>query len=113
MKVSVLIPYYGDRYYQLKRCLPFLLEQTHEDLEILILYGGKRKESDRVPTDLFDETSKVQFITLREGVGASRSPNKAFRVGFERSKGDYIIAGGPELLVPYDALEMCSNSILP
>ena len=45
MKVSVLIPYYGDRYYQLKRCLPFLLEQIHEDLEILILYGGKRKRS--------------------------------------------------------------------
>jgi glycosyltransferase involved in cell wall biosynthesis len=105
MKVSILIPYYGDRYYQLKRCLPFLMSQTHKNFEILVLYGGKRQESDRDPRDFLPRSKKVKFIALREGVVSSRSPNKAFRTGFEQSKGDYIIAGGPELLVPPNALK--------
>lgn len=112
MKVSILIPYYGDRYLQFKRCLPFLLGQTHKNFEILVLYGGKRQETDRDPRDLLPKSRKVKFIALRDGVVPHRASNKAFRAGFEQSKGDYIIAGGPELLVPPNALKTMINGNL-
>lgn len=112
MKVSILIPYYGDRYLQFKRCLPFLLNQTHRNYEILLLYGGKRTESDQDPRELLPKSKKIKFIALREGVVPFRASNKAFRLGFDLSKGDYIVAGGPELLVPHNALKTIINGNL-
>ena len=106
IKVSILIPFYGDRYYQLKRSLPFLLNQTHKNYEILLLDDGKLMEDDRSPGDLFGKGGKIRHIKLREGKVPIRSPNMAIREGYRRSKGDFIITSQPELLIPYNAVEM-------
>ena len=47
IKVSILIPFYGNRYYQLKRSLPFLLNQSYDNYEILLLDDGKQRDEDR------------------------------------------------------------------
>ena len=47
MKVSLLLTYYGNRYYQLKRSLPFLLNQTYEDYEIIFLDDGRMEGGEK------------------------------------------------------------------
>lgn len=104
MKVSILLTFYGDRYHQLKRSLPFLLNQTYEDYEIVFIDDGLMNEKDISPKELLDHP-KVKYFQLREGRLLSRSPNKAIRFGFHNCDGDFIIISQPELLIPYDAVE--------
>jgi hypothetical protein len=104
MRVSLLLTYYGNRYYQLKRSLPFLLSQTYKDYEIIFLDDGRISENDLSPTDLLDHP-KVKYISLRDGVVPIRSPNNALRYGFYNSDSDLIITAHPDHLVPYYAIE--------
>lgn len=104
MKISILIPFYGDRYCQLKRSLPFLLNQTYENYEIIFIDDGLMNETDLSPRELLDHP-KVKYLQLRVGRPLPRSPNKAFRFGFHNCDGDFIITSQPELLIPYNAVE--------
>ena len=104
MKVSILLTFYGDRYHQLKRSLPFLLNQTYEDYEIVFIDDGLMNEQDLSPRELLDHP-KVKYFQLRAGRLLPRAPNKAIRFGFFNCDGDFIITSQPELLVPYNAVE--------
>jgi len=104
MKVSILLTFYGNRYYQLRRSLPFLLNQTYKDYEIIFLDDGLMNDSDLSPKKLLDHP-KVKYVSLREGIVPIRSPNTALRYGFYNSDSDFIITTHPEHLVPYDAVE--------
>ena len=104
MKVSILLTFYGDRYYQLKRSLPFLLNQTYEDYEIVFIDDGLMNEQDLSPRELLDHP-KIKYFQLRVGRPLPRAPNKALRFGFTNCDGEFIITSQPELLVPYDAVE--------
>jgi len=99
MKVSILIPYYGNRRFQLERSIPFLENQTYPDYELVLMDDGK---SD-LPDDLIGKFDR--YIQLRVGDVPIRSPNVALRTGFAESDGDFIITSQPELLIPYDAVE--------
>ena len=98
MKVSLIIPYYGDRRAQLERSLPFLENQTYPDYEVIFVDDGAKG-------GLPEFSTVFRYIKLREYTGKIRSPNKAIRLGFAESVGDFIIASQPELLIPYDAVE--------
>ena len=98
MKVSILIPYYGDRRRQLERSLLFLENQTYPDYEIVLIDDGAKEE-------LPEFSDKVKYFKIRADGVPSRSSNTALRYGFKKCSGDIIIAGQPELLVPYDAVE--------
>jgi len=104
MKVSILLTFYGNRYYQLERSLPFLLNQTYEDYEIIFIDDGLMNENDLSPKELLDHP-KVKYFQLRAGIQLPRAPNKALRFGFYNCDGDFIITSQPELLIPYDAVE--------
>ena len=104
MKVSILLTFYGNRYYQLERSLPFLLNQTYDDYEIIFLDDGLMNENDLSPKGLLDHP-KIKYFQLRVGRLLPRAPNKALRFGFFNCDGDFIITTQPELLVPYDAVE--------
>ena len=106
MKVSILLTYYGNRYYQLKRSLPFLLNQTYEDYEIIFLDDGRMEGGEKFTDygELLDHP-RVKYVSLRRGVVPIRSPNNALRCGFYGCDGDFIITSHPELLVPFDAVE--------
>jgi len=106
IKVSILIPFYGNRYYQLKRSLPFLCNQTYKNYEVLLLDDGKQRDEDRSPDDLVEKGGKIRHIKLREGKVPIRSSNMALREGYKLSKGDFIIPSHPELLIPYNAVEI-------
>ena len=112
MKVSILVPFYGNRYYQLKRSLPFLCNQTYKNYEILLLDDGKQRDEDRSPDDLVEKGGKIRHIKLREGKVPIRSSNMALREGYRLSEGDFIIASQPELLIPYNAVETMVNGNL-
>ena len=86
MKVSILVPFYGNRYYQLKRSLPFLLNQSYDNYEILLLDDGKLRDEDRSPGDLFEKERKIRHIKLREGKMPIRSSNMALREGYKLSR---------------------------
>ena len=104
MKVSILLPFYGDRYYQLKRSLPFLLNQTYDDYEIVFIDDGLQDERNLSPNDLLDHP-RIKYFQHRKGIVPIHSSNKALRHGFYNCDGDFIISSHPELLVPYDAVK--------
>lgn len=108
MKVSLLIPFYGNRYYQLKRGLPFLLNQTYKEYEIVFIDDGLMREGELCPEELLDHPN-VKYLQLREGITDIRSPNIAYRHGFYNCDGEFIIVLHPELLIPFDAVETMIN----
>lgn len=109
IKVSILIPFYGNRYYQLKRSLPFLLNQSYDNYEILLLDDGKQRDEDRSLAFPPFNGGKIKHIKLREGKVPIRSSNTSLREGFRLSKGDFIISSQPELLIPHNAVEKMVN----
>ena len=102
-KVSILLPYYGDRYSQLEKSLLFLCNQTYKNYEIIFLNDGRQKTTDRDPTEMVTH-SKIKHFHIRKGIVPIRSPNIAYRLGFYNCDGDFIITTHPEHLVPYDAV---------
>ena len=98
MKVSIIIPYFGDRKKQLERSLTFLENQTYPDYEIILVDDGARD-------GLLKLKKPFRCFKIRADNSYSRSPNTALRYGFSKCSGDFIIVGQPELLVPYDAVE--------
>jgi len=98
MKVSILIPYYGDRRRQLERSLPFLERQTYPNYETILVDDGSSNLSGL--EHRFDK-----YFALRKGTVPIRSPNNSLRKAFELSDGDFIICSQPELLIPFDAVE--------
>ena len=106
LKVSILIPYYGNRYYQLQKSLHFLCNQTYKNYEILLLDDGKRNDADHSPDDLLQGSEKITHWKLRHGKVPIRSSNMALREGYYLSDGDFIITVQPELLIPYNAVEI-------
>ena len=98
MKVSILIPYYGDRSSQLRRSLHFLKRQTYSDYELVVINDGSP-----MPDDLIDDFDV--YSRIRADGSSIRSSNRAYREAFSQSSGDFIIVSHPELLIPYDGVE--------
>ena len=98
MKVSVVIPYFGNRRQQLKCSLPFLMNQTYPDYEVILVDDGAR-------SGLPELDKSIRYFKIRADNSPARSSNTAIRYGVAKCSGDFIIMGQPELLVPYDAVE--------
>ena len=102
MKVSIIIPFYGDRCHQLERSIPFLDNQIYDDYEVILVDDGANGE-------LPELGEHFKYVFLRDYSEYIRAPNIAIHRGFEESSGDFIIMSQPELLVPYDAIERTLN----
>lgn len=72
-KVSVIIPVYNCRAW-VKRCLDSILEQTYQNLEVLVIDDGSEDSSAEIIESLARKDSRVQyFFQSNQGVASVRN----------------------------------------
>ncbi|MGC9401813.1 glycosyltransferase family 2 protein [Vibrio genomosp. F10 str. 9ZC157] len=81
-KVSVIIPTYNCRDY-LPKAISSVLDQTHRDIELLIINDNSSDDTAHYLTTLTDPRI---IIMTAHGVGASKARN----LGIQRSSGEFI-----------------------
>lgn len=82
--VSIIIPVYNVVDY-LDQCLESVVDQTYQDLEIILINDGSTDESDQKCIDWAKKDSRIIYISKKnEGLGSSRN------LGIKISSGEYI-----------------------
>ncbi len=84
-KISVIIPVYNTSQY-LKQCIESVLNQTYENLEIIIIDDGSKDNSATICKNYQELDNRVVFFS-QENCGISKTRNKAI----EKVTGDYIL----------------------
>ena len=82
-KISVVIPIYNVAPY-LKECLDSVINQTYQNLQIILVNDGSTDESEKIAMDYLNDP-RVELITTDNG-GLSRARN----IGLEKAIGEYI-----------------------
>lgn len=83
-KVSVIVPVYNAEEF-LHRCVDSLLNQTLEDIEIILIDDGSKDSSPAICDEYAEKHDNITVLHLENG-GPARARNK----GIEIAKGDYI-----------------------
>ncbi|MCQ6278888.1 glycosyltransferase family 2 protein [Bacillus sp. EB600] len=84
-KVSVIIPVYNCEKY-LSKCLDSVLEQTHPNLEIIIVNDGSTDESESIIIEYKKKHKEIIYF-YQENKGPSEARNKAIA----NANGEYIV----------------------
>ncbi|TCD46266.1 glycosyltransferase family 2 protein [Streptococcus sp. X16XC17] len=84
MKVSIIVPVYRVEKY-LKKCIDSILEQTYENLEIILVNDGSPDRCGQICDNYATLDSRIKVINKENG-GLSDARNK----GVEVATGDYI-----------------------
>lgn len=82
-KISVIVPVYNKEKY-LKKCLDSIVNQTYQNLEVIIVNDGSKDDSKAVCENYLSDT-RVQLINT-ENRGAPSARN----TGLDLATGDYI-----------------------
>ena len=83
-KISVIVPVYNMEKY-LSRCMEPLLQQTYENLEIILVDDGSKDHSPKLCDDYAGKDARVRVIHKENG-GSSSARN----AGIEAATGEYI-----------------------
>lgn len=82
-KVSIIVPVYNTGKY-IKKCIESLLNQTHKNLEIILINDGSKDNSEEIILSYKD--SRIKYIAKEnEGIGKTRN------LGIEVASGDYLM----------------------
>ena len=84
-KVSVIIPVYNVERY-VKKCIRSILDQSYQNIEIIIVDDGSIDDSYNVCTDLQKESPDKIKLFKKENGGLSSARN----YGLLRAQGEYI-----------------------
>lgn len=85
-KVSIVIPYYDCPLYLLRKCINSCLNQTYDNLEILVLIDGSPKDLTHIIKHYEEANDNIKFIISDTNHGVSFQRN----LGIEKSSGEYI-----------------------
>lgn len=83
-KISVIVAVYNTEKY-IEKCLRSLLNQTYQNLEIIVVDDGSTDNSKEV-LKKYSHNDKIKLIYNKKNSGLSYSRN----VGLENATGDYI-----------------------
>ena len=83
--VSVIIPYFKKKKY-IADTLSSVLNQSYNNLEIIIIYDDPEKEDFEYLSNLISHDKRIKLIFNDKNLGAGISRN----IGIEESKGNYI-----------------------
>lgn len=83
MKVSVIVPVYNTSKY-LDKCISSLINQTLEDIEIIVINDGSLDNSDNVMKKYLSNKKIRYFKRTNHGIGDTRN------FGIENANGEYI-----------------------
>lgn len=84
MKISIIVPVYNTAQY-LRKCVESLIQQTYEDLEIILVNDGSTDNSLEVMRQLQKEDGRVQVVEMEHG-GVSKARN----LGLEKANGTFV-----------------------
>ncbi|HOZ54947.1 MAG TPA: glycosyltransferase family A protein [Clostridia bacterium] len=83
--VSVVIPFYN-RNEEVCRAIKSVLDQTHRNIEIIIVNDGSTSDISKVHKIVNENKNIITLINLEKNKGASHARN----VGLDIAKGDYV-----------------------
>ena len=84
LKISVIVPVYKVEEY-LDRCVKSIVEQTHKNLEIILVDDGSPDNCPMMCDKWAEKDSRIKVIHKKnEGVSAARN------IGLDNAKGEYI-----------------------
>lgn len=83
-KVSIIVPVYNVEKY-VKKCIKSLMNQTLEDIEIIVVNDGSTDNSLSIVEELAQEDNRIKIYTKENG-GLSDARN----YGLKKAKGKYI-----------------------
>ncbi|MBQ8044624.1 MAG: glycosyltransferase, partial [Clostridia bacterium] len=94
-KISVIVPAYNIEEY-LSRCLDSILNQTYENIEIIVVNDGSKDNTEKVIKEYARKDSRVKLISkVNEGV------TKARLTGMKAAEGDWIgFVDGDDTIAP-------------
>lgn len=86
MLVSIILPIYnGQRF--IKRSITSLLEQSHSEIEIIIIDDGSTDDTCKIINEFMLEDNRVRLISLHDNVGIT----KALSIGLQSVRGEVIM----------------------
>ena len=96
MLVSVIVPIYNVEKY-LAECLDCICNQTHKELEIILVDDGSLDSSGAICDEYATRDSRIKVFHIANG-GVSNARN----TGLEAAAGEYIMfVDGDDVLLPY------------
>lgn len=84
-KISIIVPVYNEEK-NLKSCLESLINQTLDDIEIIVIDDASTDNSSNIIREYANKYSKIRPYFNKENLGQSETRNK----GIELSSGEYI-----------------------
>jgi len=105
-KISVIIPVYNTQSY-IDKCITSLLEQTHTNLEIIIIDDFSTLECQTKLKQIEDSDERIFVYKLdaHKGVGAARN------LGIKKANGEFIYFLDSDDFLPERTLELLVNNI--
>lgn len=98
-KVSVIVPVYNAEK-TLRRCIKSIIEQTYNDIEIILINDGSTDSSRNICEEFENTDKRIKLINKsNEGVSASRN------LGIECASGDYLMFADSDDWFTHDAVE--------
>lgn len=97
--VSIIVPVYNVEKY-LEQCINSLINQTYEEIEILLINDGSKDNSGKICDEYKKKDKRIKvFHKENEGLGLTRN------FGIERAKGKYMVFVDSDDYLPTTAIE--------
>ncbi len=103
--ISVILPTYNVKNY-IKQCIDSLIQQTYENLEILIVDDGSTDGTGLLCDELAAADSRIRVIHKENG-GASTARNR----GIQEARGQYVMFLDPDDWLDINTLEELTGYI--
>lgn len=102
--ISVIVPIYNAAQY-LEKCVNAILEQTYNEIEILLIDDGSSDNSGEL-CDEYEERKFCIHVIHTENGGAAHARN----VGLDNAQGDYIVFVDADDVIPEDHLQVLAET---
>ncbi len=108
--ISIIVPIFNVEK-ELPRCIESIINQTYDDLEIVLVNDGSTDESQKICEEYADRDNRIRLINKANG-GLSDARN----YGIEHSIGEYLMLVDADDYIEKDACEkliegFCNDSI--
>lgn len=105
-KVSIIVPVYNTGS-KLRKCIESLVNQTMQDIEIVIVNDGSTDESEKIIKSYEKQYPKIIKYYKKENTGVSDTRN----YGLEKAKSDYIMYIDSDDYIEKNTLEKLTKYI--
>ena len=105
MKVSIIVPIYNVEQY-LAKCIESLVQQTYENIEILLVNDGSKDNSEKIMRDYAEKDNRIVCLNKVNG-GLSDARN----YGLKYAKGQYCLFIDSDDWLAEHAVEVCVNKV--